>query len=208
MQKEFIEKIILESIKQSANEFQKDELAYLALTSKIENPIRDKWAYLMQRNLKEQKMSVAREWTRPDRKKNTRSDIAIVQNNCPIAIIELKAMYTFDALRPGTLRGYLSKMEEDEEKAKKLTDMDTFIYTVLLTTHPLSIVPEKIKSIIVYSSGINASLNKFNPSEIYKKAKNNIEKSIKHKNIVAQGMLSGGNAFDIGANVAYWIIRA
>ena len=44
--------------------------------------------------------------------------------------------------------------------------------------------------------------------EIYKEAKNNIEKLIENKNIVAQGILSGGKAFNIDANVAYWIIRA
>ena len=204
--KEFLEKIILDSIKQLANEFQKDELAYLALTSKIENPIRDKWAYIMQKKLKEQKISVAREWKR--------SDIAIVQNNYPFAIIELKAMYTFDALRPSTLSSYLSNMELDEEKAKNLANDntlandDTLIYTVLLTTHPALSVPEKLKSVIAYSSPVNASLNKFNSSEIYKQAKNNIENSLQHKNIVAQEMLVGGNAFDIDTNVAYWIIRA
>ena len=135
IEKERLEKIILDSIKQSANEFQKDELAYLALTSKIENPIRDKWAYLMQRNLKKQKIDVVREWKR--------SDIAIVQNNHPIAIIELKAMYTFDALKILKLKEYISYMESDKKKAKKIADKNILIYTVLLATHPLSSVPKK-----------------------------------------------------------------
>ena len=137
IRKGILEKIILESIKQSANEFQKDELAYLALTSKIENPIRDKWAYLIWRNLKEQKINinVAREWTRPDKKEKTKSDIAIVQNDCPIVIIELKAMYTFDLIK--TPKKRISNMEKDEKKAKKIADKDTLIYTVLLATHLL-----------------------------------------------------------------------
>ncbi len=208
-----LEKIILDSIKQSANEFQKDELAYLALTSKIENPIRDKWAYLMWRNLKENiDIDVAREWIRPDKEKNkkTKSDIAIVQDNRPIAIIELKAMYTFDLIETPEKR--ISDMEKDKEKAKKIADKDTLIYTVLLATYPLSSapIPEKLKSVIKYYKDINKNLNKFefNPPEIYKEAKNNIEKLLENKNIVAQGILSGGKAFNIDADVAYWIIRA
>ncbi len=205
IKKEVLEKIILDSVKKCANEFQKDELAYLALTSKIEIPIRDKWAYLMQRNLKEQKISVAREWKR--------SDIAIIQDNHLIAIIELTAMYTFDALDTLTLRKLITKIEKDEKKAKELAeketaDKETLIYTILLATHPLSNVSKELESIIAYNNQINRSLKKFNSSEIYKEAKNNIEKSIENKNIVAQGIILGGNAFDIDTEVAYWIMRA
>ena len=35
-----------------------------------------------------------------------------------------------------------------------------------------------------------------------------IRKIDENKNIIAQGVLLGGNAFDIDANVIYWILRS
>lgn len=65
-----------------------DELAFLALTSKIELPIRDRLAYTLFRRLPE--LLVTREW-RP-------VDLAVLSpdGKTPVLLLEAKALYTFN----------------------------------------------------------------------------------------------------------------
>lgn len=70
--------------------FENNELAYLALTSKIENVLRDKIAFDFHRLYKNQKI-VCREWTNQKGTK-LKSDLAILNlNSEPELIIEFKA---------------------------------------------------------------------------------------------------------------------
>ncbi|MGW0882552.1 hypothetical protein [Streptomyces sp. NPDC002671] len=55
---------LLDSCLQSAGQsFEDGELAYLALTSQVENPVRDRVAYQLHRLLAGTRLDVGREWT-------------------------------------------------------------------------------------------------------------------------------------------------
>lgn len=71
-------------------DFRSNELAYLALTSKIEFPIRDRLAFrLCQRLLESSDLAVAREWKK--------YDLAVVTDGSEARLLlEAKAMYSFD----------------------------------------------------------------------------------------------------------------
>ena len=86
-----IEKELKQALLNIDKLFGKNELAYLALTSKIENPIRDKIAVYLNNKLYEKDILIAREWKR--------TDIAAIKNGVAVSLIEIKAMYTFDAIR-------------------------------------------------------------------------------------------------------------
>lgn len=196
-----MEKILTESLFSIEHEFKSNELAYLALTSKIEQPLRDRWAFSLYRKISTV-LVVSREWRR--------TDLAILDSTGPKALIELKAMYTFDAaLDKKGIGGYSQDMKNDELKAKKLASDTTEIYTVLLATHPKSIVPVKYERIIKYRAGINKAIKVFNSSGIVKEvAIEAIEKKFKGENIVANGCLKGGEAFGISTDVLFWILKA
>ena len=51
-----IENILIQSLEQVVDEFGKDELAFLALTTKIELPLRDRLAYVLYKKLKAHKI--------------------------------------------------------------------------------------------------------------------------------------------------------
>ena len=86
----------------------------------------------------------AREWLR--------TDIAILEGEVPKALIELKAMYTFDAaLDQENINGFCDAMEKDREKARSLSTSESEIYTVLLATHPHSAVAKAHKRIVQIS---------------------------------------------------------
>jgi hypothetical protein len=99
--------ILDDEMKKIAISFNENELAYLALTSKIEFPIRDKLAYNLYKKLWGQGIIVAREWRR--------SDLAFLDGGEPVFICELKAAYTFDIFKH---EDYLKLIEKDIAKAK------------------------------------------------------------------------------------------
>ena len=95
----------LDQIDQS---FDKNELAYLALTSKVELPIRDKLAFNLYKKFWPEEIVVMREWLR--------TDLILLKDNIPIIICELKAGYTFDSIYNHI--NYQSLIPKDINKSK------------------------------------------------------------------------------------------
>src|SRR3989344_4463942 len=111
-QQKLIESDIKNSLRGIANKFGKNELAFLALTTKIELPFRDRWAYALYQKLNKVGLIVSREWRRVD--------MAILEKNKQVALIELKAMYTFDALdEAGFYKEAIEQLKMDAVKAGK-----------------------------------------------------------------------------------------
>ena len=194
-----VENIIIKSFKELDKAFEKNELAYLALTSKIELPIRDRWAYILYRNLIEDGVVVSREWKR--------TDIALLREQSPVALVELKAMYSFDALRPN-ISGFTNEMSKDEIKAKKLASSETEIYTVLLATHPEEVRPEYTE-VIKYDAGINKAIRKYGSADkVRMEAISAVDNDLTSRNVVLFEELPGGEAFGVKTSVLCWVVKA
>ncbi|WP_030705049.1 MULTISPECIES: hypothetical protein [unclassified Streptomyces] len=114
--------------------YQQGELAYLAMTSQIENPVRDRVAYEMHQILKgtRTRLDVGREWTglftdgedgRPVRRQ---VDLAVVEKPrrrrayvpYPHGVVEFKAFYAHQARSVGQLNGIYRKVLKDVEKCR------------------------------------------------------------------------------------------
>lgn len=195
------EEIIEGSLKETLKEFGKNELAFLALTTKIELPLRDRWAYVLFNKLSKSDFIISREWKR--------TDIAIIKKGSPIVLIEIKALYTFDAINvEGYYKKQINYLQADEEKASKLASKDTDIYTVLFVTHPVSSIPYHLEGVAKYHPGINGAFNKHqNANNIKKVAVERIKAELKGKNLIAEGILKAGSAFGIEIEIIYWILR-
>ena len=178
--------------------FRRDELAYLALTAKIEIPIRDRWAFILHQELSSP-FVVSREWRR--------TDLAVLQNRAPLALIELKAMYTFDAaLKPVGICGFCDAMERDAEKAKRLVEEQTQIYTLLLATHPCSLIDRTLDGVVKYSADINRSLRKYGNSEsVASRAAGSVNQRLRSTRVLETGAMDGGQAFGVDVQVYYWL---
>ena len=95
------------------------ELAFLALTSKIELPVRDRLAWSLYKELWPGSV-VAREWRR--------IDLAILPEGHadePDALIQAKALYTFDLATSLSLRNYEVAVRADIGKASAVSSKDT-----------------------------------------------------------------------------------
>ena len=136
--------------------------------------------------------------------------MAILNDQSPRVLIELKAMYSFDAaLDTEGVRGFIAAMSADENKARDLAEENTEIYTVLLATHPEGSFPSNMNGIIKYVPGINNAVKRFGSANKVKSiASEAVNLNLCNKNLVASGILKGGNAFDTEVSVYYWIVKA
>jgi len=108
----------------------KDEFAFHAMTSKIENPLRDIIAYKLH-NLREDDVYVCKEWKSGTR---DRSDIAVIDRNtqAPLCIIELKAR-TIPKIKDKELTDSIRK-DIEKMKNKNGVNENTELFIIMIYT--------------------------------------------------------------------------
>jgi hypothetical protein len=196
------EQKIIDAIKSTFGEFRRDkaadELSYLAVTSKIEIPFRDRLAFLLHRDYSDAGYLVAREWDRVD--------LVIVEpTGRPETLIELKAAYTFDASQADPWFG--PRISGDLIKARALGGPETDVYARLLVTHVAGKIEPKYEKVIKYSAGINRAIEKLrSPEYVLAAAEQNL-KNIYSSRIVDHGEGGVGEAFGLKVSLFYWLIR-
>ncbi len=104
---------ISKKMKMIDREFCNNELAYLALTSKVERPIVDKLAFCLHRDYYAEG-HIAREWTK--RNQYQRGDLAVIVDGAPKLILEAKAMYSFDMFAEDAKTKYPERVKKDVKK--------------------------------------------------------------------------------------------
>src|SRR3954447_11031963 len=107
--------ILRDELARLGRRFERDELAFLALTSKIELPIRDRLAYSLYQRLDE--CLVAREWKRVD--------LAVLSDDgkTPVMLLEAKALFTFDLIGDDVwVDRFPQKVREDVKALRARTD--------------------------------------------------------------------------------------
>lgn len=186
-------------------EFEDNELAYLAITSKIESPFRDQLAYHLHKRHAGAGYMIAREWTPPDQK--FRIDLAVFgpcgQPNC---FVELKAMYTYDAL--GNSERFQKLTFADEEKVRAHAPPETTVYSLLLATHLSDAIEHRYERIIKYAKPVNRALNSHGgDAGVRQKAISAVAVKLGSRNLVKRGEVPGGRAFGAEVSVLYWLVR-
>jgi hypothetical protein len=193
------ERDLITGLHQLSAEFHADELAYLAATCKIEFPIRDKLAFYLHKKYQAEGCIVAREWDR--------IDLAVVdQRRGPLCFVELKAMYTFDAIK--NPQKFTDATSADEKKARALAGPETSVYSLLLATHLNGAIDPPFGKAIKYSAGINrAILSHQGANRVRERAFESINERLATRMVVSHGEIDGGSAFGLGVSVLYWLVR-
>lgn len=178
--------------------FQREEISYLGLTSKIEIQLRDKLAFALHNEFKD-KFIVTREWKK--------CDIAILDKNTlePILLLELKNCYSCDLLKKSTLKEYELEIKKDLNKSYNLSSEKTQFYSVLFITKPRTIIPAEYLKIVKYSKAINSGFNKFgNWENIEMIGEANFRNLF---NIVYEGHIKKDVSFGIECSFDYFIVN-
>ncbi len=180
--------------------FEEDELAYLALTSKIERPLRDRLAVRLHQK-GSPKLIVAREWRKVD--------LAILDTNAtPLALVECKACYTFDAVIQPKI--YTDLMLADERKARNAAaGSPADVFSLLLATHLHGIVPKAYVGIVKYTSYINkVSRTHGTNAQLRDAARASIGAALGSRELVGSGKIAGGTAFGASVDLLFWLVKA
>lgn len=135
-------------------QFAENELAYLALTSKIENPLRDKIAFALHNKL-HNKYLICRECQVKEGKKN-RTDLAIFEreSNTPRLLIEFKARSV-----PGYQPSYTKKFISDLKKMACVADDTTELYIIFFNNCIEEEIDNKFAKAVKYLKKTNKSID-------------------------------------------------
>lgn len=185
-------------------EFQHDELGYLALTTKIELPLRDRWAFSLHKTLGPKGYCIAREWNAGSR---SRIDLAILKRQVPMVLVELKAMYTFDAVSDKCRHvDFVGKLSTDIERASQVGG-DPQVYGVLLAAHPEKEIDGSYHGIVKYPDPINRAIRQQGGCDQVKaRAMASVEHAITGLGKIDSGELHGGQVFGVGVSVLWWLL--
>ncbi|GEO93582.1 hypothetical protein [Kocuria flava] len=187
----------------AASSFAPGELAYLALTSKVELPLRDRLAWSLYTSRPD--LVIAREWHR----KGKRIDLALLNRGAtPIALVEAKALYSFDVVTPdrANVRKYTRMVEADMAKAFKLLDGHSApVFALVLITHPMGVPPD-LGGVIKYRPGIETALTRATQGDIRTGAWATLSSALEPMGPAVYGSLMAGKAFGVEVIVDYWIV--
>lgn len=179
--------------------FAPNELAYLALTQKVEHAIRDRLAFALHRRLGENTTPlVCREWKR--------FDLAVLDGETPKLLLEAKAMYTFDIVKDGTPYPYPEFLQRDVAKAMNLkaAPSETFpeVLTLLLATHPHDSPSKEYAQAVKYCGDIVKYARR---GIDIPQADDEVKRRLSAHPRAAHSVIPGGSAFGMRVSVAYWL---
>jgi hypothetical protein len=197
--------ILREELERIHQLFEPNELAYLALTSKVELPIRDRLAFALHRRL-DQRL-VAREWKRVD--------LAILADDgsTPELLLEAKALYTFDLIGEAVwVDRFPKKVRDDVAAMRARSDLveRTQLFALVLATHPLSEAGPQLRQLAKYSRGVGKAIAALGDAPaVLREADAAIRAALPDASeILCTGEIWGGAAYGIEITVPYWLIAA
>ena len=146
--------MLLRIIQNLEQDFDTNELAYLALTGKIEKQIRDKIAFKLHHEICRIYL-ICREWIGMP---NNRTDLAIIRksNLNPACLLELKAHSGFGY---GGAE-YQDAIGKDFRKMFEVATEESEMYYVFINSFPHNIIEEPYDKAVKYSIGFNRDFNR------------------------------------------------
>jgi hypothetical protein len=196
--------LLKQELSQLHHNFAEGELAYLALTSKADIPIRDRLAFQLQKRLSadRQNLLCARDWRD--------IDIAIMKDfTNPSTLIICKSGYTVDeSSANASMQGfYPRKLFGDMQKAKELGQSNTNLLGVLFYTHLNKAVDTKLKHIVKYDNAINRAFAVEKEQQIASQAVASVTNFwANHKIQNESGIIPAGVCWDIRVDIHFWVV--
>jgi len=193
-----IGEVLKEELAGLAAAFNHGELAYLALTSKVEFPIRDRLAFRLHARLGGGATQVAREWHR--------TDLAVFTGGVPSLLLEVKAMYSFDAIDSEIgLQNFHRQVLRDRDKSLRPEASSAEIYALLLVTHPRGGCGETLDAVVKYRAGIQRGAKR-GIERVREEAAAAVSKAFyDFRLITTGGSLDAGTAFGVPVSIDYYL---
>ncbi len=157
--------------------FEDGELAYLALTAKIERHIVERLSWQLHKQSVTRQDKILKEW-RNILTAAARADLVVINGDLPLMIVEAKACYSFDLARASDRRfdqpSFLAKdLERWHRHASKLGEPT--IIGLLLVTHLNAERDHNFGRSIKYEQSVCRSLRNLGHKEIESRADATLE---------------------------------
>ena len=192
--------VLLQELRDLADEVDADELAYLAATSKVELPVRDRFAWRLHRRLEPHGLTVAREWKR--------ADLAVLDGATVVAVLEAKALYAFDLLREAQRTRDGTLIAGDMAKAALLAP-SAQRFALVLVTHVTGVVqPDLRANVVKYAGGISAALLRHGGAAVRQGALTALGEDLVALGTVDHVPFKHGLAFGLEVGVDAWLVNA
>jgi hypothetical protein len=190
------------AIEAAGKSFSSDELAFLALTSKVERPFVDRISYQLFRELESTVYTVAREFPLGD----ARIDLAVLQSSSVVVALEAKAMYSGDCVgRDRRQRSYPMLLDKDLRRFVT-TYARPQIYCLLLATHPLSAPSPALGKVVKYPRLVRRAFDLLGTAEhIRETATAYLDSHIQQNTRLASSSIDAGKAFGVQVEILWWL---
>ena len=190
------------AIEATGKSFAEGELAFVALTSKVERPFVDRLSYRLHRTLDPTRYTVAREFPVG----GARADIAVLEGPSLCAVLEAKAMSSADCTREdGRRREYPDLLQKDLQRyATSRAGLE--IFCLLLATHPLVPPPSSLGHVVKYSRLLSGAFRLHaSAAAIREAAHANLTSFIREEVLLATGSIDAGEAFGLPVELLWWL---
>lgn len=190
--------------------FARDELAYLALTSRLERPFVDRLSFALHQRFSTAGLSVAREWPIPNSmsRVRARADIALLRRDKAEALVEAKAMHSFaPSLKRGANLKYVDRMQSDLDRLHGADLGKAQVYCLMLATHARAPVPDSAMSTVKYAGKINSCLvANGGEAKVREIANHKLRAAVMPGSVLKAGSFQGGHAFGIEVEALWWLL--
>lgn len=189
---------ILKHLALVPDSFAPGELAYLALTGKVELPMRDRLAWSLQTD---DEWVIAREWKRMDLALLDKSDLT------PVAIVQAKLMGLLDAATITPEFDFRVFIPHDIEKARPLARPDTELYELVFAQHADRPCEPSWASVIKYRDLYQRRLRAHGTAEVIHDVGLEVLRSaLPEFGPVESGCIRAGRCFEIDVMLYWWLI--
>jgi hypothetical protein len=195
--------ILQEEIIKIATYYNPNELAYLALTSKVENTLRDKLTYRLQERLVAEHMNLlsTKEWQE--------ADIAILTPDYKAEVlIFLKSGVTADETKANEsmIGFYPKKAMEEAKKSREIVNEQTRIYLLLFYVHQNKTLNERYKKITKNNNAFQRAFKNGDSAQISAEAKAHITHFFSLHNLHPENtIIEAGQYWDINVQIHSWL---
>ncbi len=198
--------VVRDSVETIPTTFENDDLAKKFLEGKDERKVRSILAELMEEPLRNYTLSVRQKWKPAGLQTKRRVEIAIVdESDNPRALLEVRAMYTFDAVTPTTAVRFKDYVVDDFKKMDEMNCGGVEKIALLVATHPAS-TPESATD-VAYHKQISTKLDAFgNEKRLRDDAVYAMTKLLEHEGEVRSGVLQLGQTNETRMDMVYWLV--
>ncbi len=197
--------IIQEELNAIASYYNSNEVAYLALTAKVEATLRNKLAYRLQQRMMDEQttLQVARDWQD--------TDIAIITSSGqPEALIYLKSGYIPDETDANSsmIGFYPKKVLDASQKSNQIGLDHTQTFAILFYTHQNKPVEEVYRKSVKHDNAFLRAFKQHNAKEMLESAKNNITNFFNAKNLpITHILIDAGTCWDVKVDIHTWLVE-